>query len=158
AAYSSTGAEFYQGTAGLGWTGWSYAPAGGPDGEWMSVIYYVPAGGGGDLHARVVGWPDGTGPYELRVTDLGVSAGDDHGDNCAAATPIAPDGTVTTTVIDPGPDQDWLSIACDAGHRYQFTTLQPSGGFYQLVQLVDTDCATVLEDWVYASPNELSFF
>jgi alpha-tubulin suppressor-like RCC1 family protein len=158
AVYSYTGAEFYQGLGSLGWTGWSYAPAGGPEGNWASLSYYLPAGADGDLLVRVVGWPDGTGPYEVRVTDLGATAGDDHGDNCGAATPIAADGSITSIIIDPETDEDWLSLSCDAGHLYQLTTLTWSGTFYQRTQLIDTDCATVLDEWDYVSPNELSFF
>ena len=82
------------------------------------------------MHVRVSGWPDSTGPYEVRVTDLGATAGDDHGDSCGAATAIAADGSITSIIIDPGTDEDWLSLACDAGHRYELTALSPSGGFY----------------------------
>lgn len=151
-------AELYQGISSAGATGWSYAPPGGPEGEWVSVAYYVPAGGDDTFHVRVTGWPDGTGPYAVRVFDLGIVAGDDHGDTCAAATPIATDGSVTSIIVDPAAEEDWLSLACDAGHRYELTTLTPSGLFYPLIELIDADCVTVLGEWGPANQGELSFF
>src|SRR5262249_22971400 len=74
------------------------------------------------------------------------------------ATPIAVDGTPTSATIDPGADEDWLALACDAGHRYELTTYSPSGTFLTRVQLVASDCATVLAEWVTYNFNELSFF
>ncbi len=149
-------AGLYQGIGTLGATGWSTAPALGPAGDWVSAVYYVPAGPGGDLQVRVNGWPDLTGPYEVRVTDQGVGAGDEHGNTCGTATAITADGSVTSVTIDPGTDEDWLSVSVVAGNRYQLTTLLPSGVFYQRTQLIDDDCTTVLGEWVYAYPDELS--
>jgi hypothetical protein len=73
--YCYARAELYYGIYGPAATGWSYAPAGGPEGEWVSANYYVSAGADGPFHVRVTGWPDGTGPYEVRVTDLGSGHG-----------------------------------------------------------------------------------
>src|SRR5262249_43286327 len=103
-------------------------------------------------------WPDSAGSYEASVTDLGASAGDDHGNACGAATAIAADGSVTSIIIDPGTDEDWLSLAADAGHRYEFTTFRTSGAFYALLALIDTDCATVLRAWDYGTQDEWGFF
>ncbi len=154
------GGELYNDSGGgLGFTGWSGAAAGGPAGEWVAVRYYVPAGGDGNLLVRMDGWPDQlTGPYEARVTDLGGPAGDDHGDNCGAATPVATDGTVTDIFIDPQTDEDWLSFAAVAGNRYELTRLAPSAVFYPVIDLVAPDCATVLGEWGPPNQSELSFF
>ena len=149
--------ELYQSIYSPTATGWSYAPAGGPEGDWVPADYYIPVGGDGPFHVRVTGWPDGTGPYEVRVTDLGGGGGDDHGDTCATATPIVSDGNITSIVIDPGTDEDWLSLLVDAGYRYELTALTPSGSFYPVAQLIDSDCVTVLDEWFYANGNELSF-
>lgn len=151
-------ADAYSDYYGVASTGWSYSPPGGPEGEWVSVWYFVPAGADGDLLVRVSGFPDSVGPYEVRVTDLGALGGDDHGDECGTATAIVADGSVNSIIIDPETDQDWLSLAAEAGHRYQFTTNRASGVFYPLIELVDTDCATVLRQWGYPHQDELSFF
>ena len=150
-------ADLYQSANAVGSTAWSFAPIGGPPGDWASAYYYVPTGGDGDLYVRVEGWPGATGPYEASVTDLGMSAGDDHGNDCLTATLIPADGSLTSIIIDPGTDEDWLSLPVEAGHRYEFTALTPSGTFYQKTQLIDADCLTVLAEWPYGSPNELSF-
>lgn len=149
-------ADLFQETTSNGSTGYSTASAGGPDGEWAPMTYYVPAGGDGARHVRVSAL-SALGPYEVRVTDLGSGAVDDHGDTCAAATAIATNGTITTSIIDPATDEDWLSMSCDAGYRYELTALNSSGAFFPQTQIVDTDCATVLAEWSYSSPNELSF-
>ncbi len=150
-------AGLYRDSGYLGGTSWSGVYAGGPPGDWVAVFYYVPAGLGSDLHVRVNGWPDSIGPCEVRVTDLGVSAGDDHGNDCFSATPVATDGTVTGVIVDPEADEDWLSFAATAGYRYELTTLTPSAAFYPLVQVIDSDCATVLAEWTLYSPDEHSF-
>ncbi|HWL93708.1 MAG TPA: thrombospondin type 3 repeat-containing protein [Phycisphaerae bacterium] len=149
-------AEIYQGIYSPAATGWSYAPPGGPEGEWVSASYYIPAGADGDYHVRVTG--DGNGPFEVRVTDVASGAVDVHGDNCGAATAIPTDGVVNSIIIDPGTDEDWLSLACDAGNRYELTTFLLAGLSYLRVELIDPDCATVLTQWSYAVPNEYGFF
>ena len=151
-------AGLYSDINSLGGTGWSGAPAGGPDGDWVFVRYYVPLGAGGDLQVRVNGWPDGIGPYEVRVTDLGASAGDDHGNDCLTATPVAIDGTIYNVFIDPETDEDWLTLTGQAGYRYELTRLAPSGAFYPSTQLLDADCVTVLGEWGTGFQSELSFF
>ncbi|TWT41908.1 hypothetical protein RAS1_30320 [Phycisphaerae bacterium RAS1] len=151
-------AELYQGPGYLGGTGWSYTNPGGPEGEWVSSAFYVPVGGDGDVSVRVSGWPDGVGPYEVRVTDLGGAGGDDHGDDCGMASAIVADGSVTSVTTDPPTDVDWLSLSVVAGNRYELTTLTASGTFYSQVQLIDSDCAGLLAEWVYADTDELSFF
>jgi hypothetical protein len=155
--YWNTAAELYRDRGYLGGTGWSGVNAGGPPGDWMAVLYYVPAGMGGDLLVRASGWPDLTGPYEVRVTDLGAAAGDDHGNDCFSATAIATDGSVTGATIDPETDEDWLSFFGAAGNRYDLTTVTLSGSFFALVQIIDTDCATVLYEWSLYNPDEHSF-
>jgi hypothetical protein len=150
-------AELYQDAGYFGGTGWSGVYPDGPPGDWVAVLYYVPVGMGGDLHVRVSGWPDSTGPYEVRVTDLVAAGGDDHGNDCFSATPVATDGTVTGAIIDPAADEDWLSFAATAGYRYELTTLTPSAAFYPLTQVIDSDCATVLAEWTNYTPEEHSF-
>jgi hypothetical protein len=149
--------ELYSGGYGLGGTGWSGVAADSPPGDWITVRYYVPAGADGDLLVRMSGYPGGTGPYDMSVTDLGGPAGDDHGNDCGSATPIATDGTVTDVFIDPDGDEDWLSLFAEAGNRYEITRLAPSGVFYPVVNLIDGDCATVLGEWGPPNQNELSF-
>jgi len=155
--YTYARAELFRDTYSVGATGWSYAVPGGPDGEWVTVSHYLPAGADGVIHVRVSGWPDQIGPYEVRVTDLGSGAVDDHGDVCAAATAITADGSVTSVIVDPPTDEDWLAITCDAGNRYELTTLTPSGGFFPRTQVIDSDCITVLAEWTAYDPDELSF-
>ncbi len=150
--------ELYDDYYGLGGTGWSYAVADGPPGDWLSALYYVPTGADGDVHVRINGWPDNVGPYEVRVTDLGGGGPDEHGDDCFTATPVATDGTVTGATIDPVTDEDWLSFLGEAGNRYEFTRLAPSGVFYGVTQVIASDCATVLAEWGPYDPDELSFF
>ncbi len=149
--------DLYQGTTSNGSTGYSTAGAGGPDGDWAAMHYYVPSGGDGLRHVRVSGLGDVTGPFEVRVTDLGSGAVDDHGDACGASTAITPDGGVTSAIIDPAADEDWLSVPCTAGNRYELTTLASSGAFFASTQVIDGDCSTILNEWSYSSPNELSF-
>ncbi|MCG3125840.1 MAG: hypothetical protein CHACPFDD_00667 [Phycisphaerae bacterium] len=151
-------AGLYSDFYGIGGTGWSSAAADGPPGDWVVLRYYVPAGADGDLLVRVNGTQDLIGPYDLRVTDLGAFAADEHGNGCGSATPIATDGTVTDVVIDPETDEDWLSFFAEAGNRYELTTLTASGGFYPVVDLIDGDCTTVLAEWGPANQNELGFF
>ncbi len=151
-------ANLYQDIYGLGGTAYSFSPPGGPDGDWVSLDYFVLSGADGPIYARATAYPGLTGPYEIRVTDLGPPGPDEHGDECGTATAIIPDGSVTAALISPSFDEDWLSFAADAGHRYEFTELTPSGLFYYVVQLIDGDCATVLAEWSYAFQNELSFF
>jgi Thrombospondin type 3 repeat len=148
-------AGLYRSGNNLASTGWS-GSGGGMPGEWVAMSYYVLAGEDGDLLIRANGWPGGSGPYELRVTDLGMPAGDDHGDDCFGATPIAADGSETSAVIDPSTDADWLGLSCDAGYRYEIA-FTPSGVFYPRIQVIDTDCATVLAEWQYYSRDERSF-
>lgn len=150
--------ELYNPTQAVAGTTWSYADPGGPAGAWALARYYVPAGMNGPLYVRVSGWPTGVGNYEVRVTDLGAATIDDHGDACGAATPITADGTETSIFIDPETDADWLSLSADAGHRYELTTLVSSGLFYNEIQLMDSDCSTLLGVWTPASQSELSFF
>src|SRR6185503_18309898 len=95
---------------------------------------------------------------EVRVTDVGSGAVDDHGDSCGAATAITADGSVTQVITDPGPDEDWLAVSCVAGYRYELTTFVASGAYYPTVKFIDTDCSTVLAEWAYGIPDELSFF
>jgi hypothetical protein len=151
-------ADLYQGIYAVGSTSWSYSPIGGPEGDWVSVTYYVPTGADGDLHVRLSGWPDSTGPYEVRVTDMGAAPGDDHGDNCAAADAIPTDGSITSIIVNPGTDEDWVSLPVEAGHHYELTSLLPSGVYYPRAQLIDSDCVTVLNEWAYANGSELGFF
>jgi len=151
-------AELYNDVNALGGSGWSGAPAGGPPGDWLEVRYYVPAGSGGVLYVRVNGWPDGVGPYEVRVTDVAAPVGDDHGENCGAATAVATNGTVYDVFTDPATDEDWLSFAGEAGNRYELTTLSPSGVSYPSTQLIAADCVTVLGEWGPGTQDERSFF
>jgi hypothetical protein len=155
--YWYVSAELYRDIGHIGGT-WSYTYPGGPPGDWMEVRYYVPAGMDGDLHVRVSGWPGMTGPYEVRVTDLGGAGGDDdHGNDCFSATPVLTDGTVTDVIIDPEADEDWLSFFAEAGNRYELTKLAPSAAFYVLVEIIDADCATGLAAWTLYSSEERSF-
>ena len=107
-------ATLYSDSYGIGSSGWSGADADGPPGEWMAVRYFVPSGADGAFQIRVDGYPGLTGPYEVRVADLGIAAGDDHGDGCPGATAIATDGTVRDIIIDPQSDEDWLSFFAEA--------------------------------------------
>jgi hypothetical protein len=141
----------------LGSSAWSGVSAGGPDGAWVPLYYYVWAGGGGTFHVRVGGWPDTTGPYEVRVFDLGGAGADDHGDNCVAASAILTDGSITDVIVDPEGDADWLSFAATAGRRYELTSLTASATFYPIVQIVAPDCTTVLGEWNLYNPDERSF-
>lgn len=149
--------ELYSGGSGLGGTGWSSVAPFDPPGDWVRFRYYVPAGADGDINVRVAGYPDLAGPYEVRVTDLGMAAGDDHGDDCTTATPIATSGAVTDIIIDPMADEDWFSFSADAGNLFTLTSLAPSGQFYPLVDLIDSDCATMLAQWGPPNQNELGF-
>lgn len=151
-------AELYQMDGSVGIAGWSYAPPDGPPGDWFATTYYLPAGMDGPMYVRIAGWPDSVGDYEIRVTDLDLAVGDDHGDDCTMATPIVTDGTVNSSVVDPESDEDWLSFWGEAGHRYELTTLAPSGRFYVVVDLIDTDCATIMGEWGPVNQSELSFF
>ena len=157
-----SGADFraavglYSGGFGLAATGWSYA-GGGVAGDWAKARYFVPAGSTGDVHVRVAGMEDQSGAYEVRVTDLATSAGDDHGNSCGAATPILPNGVESYVFIDPDGDEDWLSLACAAGHRYEVSPYFVSGSFSAVTQLIGADCATQLGEWSATSPNEFSF-
>jgi len=149
--------DLYRNADSAGSTTWSTAAAGGPDGEWVSRRYFVPADAGGALLVRVSGYPDLTGPYETRVFDLGVTAGDDHGNSCGASSPIVADGSTYDAVIDPQTDEDWFSLPVEAGHHYSLT-LSASGAFYPLLDLIDSDCATVLGEWGPPNQAELGFF
>lgn len=151
-------AEFYRSGSSSGSTGWSYTSPGGPAGDWATVRFYLPAAMGGTLQVRVVGFPGELGDYEMRVTDLGASAGDDHGDTCGTATQILTDGSATSIIVDPETDEDWLSLSGDAGHRYAFTTFSTSGTFNSNVQLFDADCTTLLREWTASNQDELGFF
>lgn len=153
----NVGAEFYTGGTSVAFTGYSYSPPGGPDGDWISARYYLPSGADGPLLVRVSGYPGEAGPYEVRVTDLGGFPADDHGDNCAVATPILTDGSVNSAVIEPQTDEDWLMFTADAGHHYDLSTFAPSGNFYTVVQLIADDCATVVAEWVPNTPDEYGF-
>lgn len=155
--YWNTAAELYRDTGGLGGTGWSGVVPDGPPGDWATVMYYVPAGQDGDLLVRVSGYPDNTGPYEVRVIDLGGGAVDEHSNDCFTATAILTDGSITSAIIDPETDEDWLSFVATAGQRYEITTLSPSALFYALTEIIDTDCATVLAAWDSNSQDERSF-
>lgn len=150
-------AELYTGGSALGGTGWSLSAAGGPPGNWAALRYYVPSGSGGDLHVRVNGYPGSAGPYEVRVTDLGIAAGDDHGNDCMSASPVATDGTVYGAIIDPGTDEDWLAVSAQAGYRYELTSLVASASFQAFTTALDDDCATILGEWGPGFQNELSF-
>ncbi|MCK6455710.1 MAG: thrombospondin type 3 repeat-containing protein [Phycisphaerae bacterium] len=156
--FYGVGAGFYQMGSSVGSTAWSFSVPGGPPGDWVSVRYYVPAAAGGTMHVRVYSYPGSTDEYEMRVTDLGAAGSDDHGDTCATATAVATDGSVTSVIVDPDTDLDWLSLPGVAGHRYEFTTFFASGAFQGVVQLIDTDCTTPLAEWGISSANELSFF
>lgn len=158
AAVTYARVDLYRDISGAASTGWSYSPPGGPDGEWVSATYYVPAGEAGIVQIRVSGFPDGVGPFEVRVHDRGSGVADDHGDACGAATAIATGGSVSSLVGDPIADEDWLALTGEAGHRYELSTFRSSGTYYPFVQLIDADCVTVLAEWPYAFPNELSFF
>ena len=149
--------SLYREAAYIGGSTWSYTYDGGPPGDWQSVLYYVPAGAGGDMFARVNGWPDETGPYDIRVTDLGFNGGDDHGDTCASATAVLTDGSVTDIVIDPASDEDWLSFSAAAGQRYELTTFTSSAAFYPYVEIRASDCVTPLAAWDIYVPEERSF-
>jgi hypothetical protein len=155
--YWNAAASFYRDANYLDGTAWSGVNAGGPDGPWVAVAYYVPAGLGGDLLVRIDGWPQSIGPYEVRVFDLGAFPADEHGDDCFSATPILTDGSVTGAIIDPATDEDWLSFAAVAGHRYDLTTLTVSRSLYAVVQIIDTDCVTPLAEWDIYVPDERSF-
>ncbi|MFO0837740.1 MAG: thrombospondin type 3 repeat-containing protein [Phycisphaerae bacterium] len=85
-----------------------------------------------------------------------ASATDDHGNDCGSATVIPTDGTVVGAIIDPATDEDWLSFSVVAGNRYDATTLVGSAAFYHITQVIGTDCTTVLADWSYGSPDELT--
>lgn len=154
---SNIAAELYGDLYFVGGTGWSN---GGPtyDGDWIRFRYYVPAGAGGIQYVRVSSYPDNIGPYEVRVTDVAVPVGDDHGDNCGGATPVTLDGSVTDILIDPESDEDWLTFYAEAGNYYQITRLAPSGLFYPVVDLIADDCTTVLGEWGPVNQNELGFF
>lgn len=150
--------ELYRGLTSVGASGWSIAFAEGPAGDWVTTSHYLPLAEDGTIHVRIRGFPDRLGAFEVRVTDVGSGAVDDHGDTCAAATAIVPDGTITPVILDPGTDEDWLAVPCVAGNRYEFTSFVSSGAFYPRVQLIDPDCVTVLGEWAYFSQNEFSFF
>ncbi len=149
---------FYLDAAGVGSTGWSFASPGEPAGDWMTVNYFVPPAMGGAIHVRLGAYPGLTGDYEVRVTDLGTLGADDHGDTCGTATAIATDGTVTSMVINPMADEDWLSLNSVAGHRYEFTTFAASGQFFSVVQLYDADCTTLRAEWAPYNQAEPAFF
>lgn len=155
--YFYAAGDLYVGGSDVSGSGWSYSTAA-ADGDWMSCTYYVPPGPSVPMFVRVVGFPDMTGPYEMRVTEIAAPSVDDHGDNCGGATPVSPDGSVTDIFIDPPTDQDWLSFTAAGGNLYQLTTLRPSGAFNSLIDLIADDCATVLAQWGPANQNELSFF
>lgn len=151
-------AEMYRDGTGLTGTGWSAVNAGDPPADWAVARYYVPAGLEGALLVRVGGYPGLSGPYDVRVTELGGPVGDDHGDDCGSATAIATDGSVTDVFIDPVADEDWLTFFAEAGNLYSLTTLTPSGQFYPVVNLIMDDCGTVLGEWGPPNQAELGFF
>lgn len=151
-------ADFYRDGYGLASTGWSSVNAGDPPAAWATARYYVPAGMDGNLLVRVGGYPGLTGPYEVRVTDLGAPIGDDHGNDCGSATAVATDGSVTDVFIDPETDEDWLTFFAEAGNLYSLTTFTPSGQFFPMVNLISDDCGTVLGEWGPPNQAELSFF
>lgn len=150
--------EFYSGSAGVGSTGWSFASPGGPAGDWVTVNYFVPPAMGGAFHVRLGAYPGLTGDYEVRVTDLGTFGADDHGNTCGTATTIATNGTITSSVINPMADEDWLCLSGIAGHHYEFTTFASSGQFYSVVQLYDADCTTLRAEWAPYNQAEYGFF
>jgi hypothetical protein len=155
--YWNVAAELFRDTGYLGGTGWSSAAPDGLPGEWVTVSYYVPSGQDGDLLVRVTGYPGMTGPYDVRVSDLGMSGADDHGNDCGAATAVLTDGTVTSAIVDPEADEDWLSFAAVAGQRYELTRLAPSAVFTALTEILDVDCGTVLAAWDAYYQDERSF-
>ncbi len=158
APYWYVGAGLYAGLGYLGSTTWSTTSVGGPPGDWQTVMYYVPAGLDDTLYWRVNGYPDLTGPYEVRATDFGAYGGDDHGDSCFGATAVTTDGTVTGALIEPDTDEDWLAFFGQAGYRYELAPMGASAQFPSLVQIFDGDCATILAEWTQSSYDEHSFF
>ncbi|MEE9158510.1 MAG: hypothetical protein V3U60_09020 [Gammaproteobacteria bacterium] len=79
---------------------------------------------------------------------LGAFAVDDHGDTCETATAFVVDGDPAGGVIDPGTDEDWLSIDVEANHEYGLTVMVQSAGFQAYWHLYEADCSTVVAaDW-----------
>lgn len=122
-----------------------------------------------DPHSRPAG-RKAAGRRRTHAASFGCAAGlcatllvgpalalDDHGDACGSATALTTDGVSIGAIVDPVADQDWFSFNAVAGQRYEATTLFASASFYYAVDVVGPDCATVLAEWGYWSPDEDSF-
>jgi subtilisin family serine protease len=73
---------------------------------------------------------------------LGIEAGDDHGNLAAAATPVADPSTTLGVLETPG-DSDWFSFVAAAAVEFRFETLLTSLGGSRL-RLFDMDGQTEL--------------
>lgn len=82
---------------------------------------------------------------------------DDHGNTCGTATVMTTDGTPVSVIIDPTTDEDWLSFSAVAGHRYEATTFDASTSFYYELEVLASNCTTVVADWGYGGPDERGF-
>jgi hypothetical protein len=80
-----------------------------------------------------------TGSYSVGIADLGL---EDHGDNAASATPIAPDGMPTQGALETAGDQDWFALTVIPEHRYQIAATEAVVDLYLF--LYDFDGSTIL--------------
>ncbi|TNF23815.1 MAG: hypothetical protein EP329_26525 [Deltaproteobacteria bacterium] len=82
-----------------------------------------------------------TGPYTVRVVDLGVN---DHGLSSADATAIAADGGWVDGVFEVGGNTDWFSFPAVAAHLYQIRAVGEGMGVQ--LRLYGTDGETLVEE------------
>ena len=118
-----------------------YDPAGVRVQQSDTETLYVEANAAGDWVVRVRHYSSvRTGTYTLAVTDLGP---DDHGDDMDSATPLVADGNPIAGNIESPNDNDWFTLAAEAGRIYRLalTRVSLSDGY---VYLYGPDGETVL--------------
>jgi hypothetical protein len=109
-------------------------------------VFYCPIGADGAYTFKVQSQQVGV-PYSLWVTDSGdIGSVDDHGDACGSGTPILPDSSQTSTVIEPGADEDHFDFPAAANREYRIELLGTTQSYYPRIQAFEGDCSTLMAD------------
>ncbi len=114
------------------------------DDQWQRMLWYVPAGGAGELYTTIFWYgEDNLGAYELAISTIdGVP---EQSDDCgAAAAPIAADGTMYNGIIDPDTDEDWFRFDAEADCTYEVTTFERGGYAFLVWEVFGPDCTTLI--------------
>ena len=82
------------------------------------LTFTVEENEGGTYYVSAGGWRDGTGTYEVSVTDVTGGSLDDHGASTGTAGTVAVGGTATGE-IGHGGDTDWFAVTLEAGKTYR---------------------------------------